>query len=151
MSSKEYTPSETIQTFALLEFGLTRYDRCKVIFSDNTYPLTDGGDPSRHCFVEGELLEIGLDDDTHWASIRVTRHAIQLISNEAVAPGYDTFFSAMFAESENFKMAAQEELEFIERYPETFDYQEIPIANEPQIFTIEDMKSCILKPHADQT
>lgn len=143
--------------YEMLRIYHQRYPRTNVVrFVDWGNSATDGGDPNRHCYVTGILLDLGIDADSRaWALVKLEKHEMQSVSDEkAVAPGYTTYMDAMYGgptEIESVTRAIQQEIDFRSAYPETAVYLDIPFPNEPQLFYVDEMDGLILTPTMDDT
>ncbi len=116
-----------------------------VTFADNITPMIDGGDPSRKCSITGTILEYFEDEDIEqsWTIINVTKHILQLTSNDEVLPGSIEMFNQAFSDPADFNEAMDVFKRFEFDFPETATFIELEIQDNPRKFLLKDMSGCV--------
>lgn len=154
-SDEQLREREIASTYAMLQFYFKENpEGITVSFADEHTAKSDGGDPDRHCYYVGTLKDLGEDvDGKPWALIELERHAIQSVSAESLAPGYTAFLDTIFSPSQSEPVQAEavsshisEYLALINEHPALMEDIDLPLPHEPQVFYLEDMPACIIRP-----
>lgn len=117
---------------------------CIVSWDDDATPLQYPEDPDRHCRYVGAILDHGRDPELGpWALIDISKHEIQLSSDESVMDGFKEMFNQAYPDPQDAAEAIQTLMNLRKEHPETASYIGLPIGETPRKIYIKDMQACV--------